>query len=219
VRAHRLFRALGYPRPVASLLVGLCTTQTPDCVLRAAPRPADSRSNELFQLQRRLAQSHLPQGAPTSPALANLTCWSLDVRLTNWAERVGATYSRYADDLVFSGSSSLSVGGLTRAVTDICRDEGFRVNAAKTRVMRAHQRQQVTGLVVNQGVAVPRAQRDTLEAQLFNLARGRRVETDVPVPALRAHLEGKVSWVSHAHPSHARWLRELLGRIDWAALG
>jgi hypothetical protein len=219
VRAHRLFRALGYPRAVASLLVGLCTTQTPERVLRAAPRPADERSNELFQLQRRLAQSHLPQGAPTSPSLANLTCWSLDVRLTNWAERVGATYSRYADDLVFSGSSSLSVGGLTRAVSAICRDEGFRVNAAKTRVMHAHRRQQVTGLVVNQGVAVPRAQRDALEAQLFNLARGRLLEADVPLTALRAHLEGRVSWVGHAHPKHATWLRELLARIDWTSLG
>jgi hypothetical protein len=220
-RAFGLFRSLGYRREVATLLLGLCTTRTPWPMLRAAPVPTPysaAQSAARFELDHRLAAWHLPQGAPTSPALANLTAWPLDVRLQAWAGRVGAVYSRYADDLVFSGASSLSVGGLTGAVRRICREEGFRVNEAKTRVMRKRRRQEVTGLVVNQGLSVSRELREALEARLFNLARGRRRPEDGPAQRLRAQLEGQVGWVAQVKPAHGPWLEELLARVDWAAM-
>lgn len=139
-RALGVFRAAGYSASVALVLLGLCTTRTPEPVLRQAPLPP-ALATERFFLQRRLAQWHLPQGAPTSPALANLAAWSLDVRLSALARQRGLTYSRYADDLVFSGPASSSIGTLSDLVTSIARDEEFRVNAAKTKVMRAHQQQ------------------------------------------------------------------------------
>ena len=134
-RALGVFRAAGYSPGVAAVLLGLCTTRTPESVLRDAPRPA-ALAPQRFFLQRRLADWHLPQGAPTSPALANLAAWQLDVRLEGWAKQRGLTYSRYADDLVFSGPAACSVGTLTQFVVRVAREEGFRINAGKTRVMR-----------------------------------------------------------------------------------
>ncbi len=199
-RVLHVFTALGYPHEVASVLTGLCTTQTPPAVLRTASAPPALR-HQLFHLQRRLAEWHLPQGAPTSPALANLTSWALDVRLSALAESLGATYSRYADDLAFSGGASLRVGVLTRAVADVVRDEGFRLNVEKTRVQRAHRRQAVTGLVVNAGVGIARDAFDRLKAELHQF------DGDPSrVPTLR----GRVAWVAHVSPRRGEKLRALL---------
>ena len=206
-RALGLFRTVGYPPEVATTLLALCTTRTPERVLREAPVEA-SLLNEYFFLRRRLSGWHLPQGAPTSPALANLVCFSLDQRLSCLAAHLGAEYSRYADDLVFSGAR-LPLAVLLTQVGVICRDEGFRVNSHKTRVMRAHRRQEVTGLVLNQGARVPREERDRLKATLHRLVvRGEPVE-----PAVLATLRGRVAWVRQVQPAHAAKLEELLGRI------
>ena len=74
-RVYGIFRAAGYPEPVAHTLTGLCTNVVP----AAESVPGD------FRLARRLATPHLPQGAPTSPALANLVAFHLDVRLSGLA--------------------------------------------------------------------------------------------------------------------------------------
>ncbi len=109
----------------------------------------------------------LPQGAPTSPHLANLVARSLDRRLTQLAAGAGWKYSRYADDLAFSGTGHPAK--LIRNVERILIDEGFQPARRKTRVMSRHQRQTVTGLVVNQKVALPRNQRRKLRAMLHRL--------------------------------------------------
>ncbi|KAB1915652.1 hypothetical protein F8274_03065 [Micromonospora sp. AMSO31t] len=99
-RVHGLFRTAGYPEPVAHTLTGLCTTRTPHPVLRRAPTGLPHRATRLAAL----GTGHLPQGAPTSPALANLCAYRLDRRLTGLADAFETTYTRYADDLAFSGN-------------------------------------------------------------------------------------------------------------------
>ena len=113
------------------MLTGLCTNVVPR---------RRSRSPGHCRLSRRLATPHLPQGAPTSPALANLAAFALDRRLTGLAAAVGARYTRYADDLVFSGDRYLRTPRGDRSARSP-RAEGFRVNAAKTRVMGRGRRQ------------------------------------------------------------------------------
>jgi len=117
-----------------------------------------------------LAVPHLPQGSPTSPALANLVSFRLDRRLDGLAARFGATYTRYADDLTFSGDGTLMqrAGRIIALVEAIAADEGFRVNDAKTRVRSRAQRQLVTGLVVNERPNVTRADYDRLRAVLHD---------------------------------------------------
>jgi hypothetical protein len=113
------------------------------------------------RLYARKGPRRLPQGAPTSPALTNLICLRLDKRLEGLAAKLGFTYTRYADDMTFSASGEAAklTGTLLKAVHDIVAAEGFVVHPDKTRIMRRHRRQEVTGLIVNDRVSVPR---DTL---------------------------------------------------------
>lgn len=207
-RAHGLFATLGYPREVAVTLLALCTTRTPERVLQAAPFPKPltaQASGERFRQLRQLAEWHLPQGAPTSPALANLAAFGLDVRLAGYAAMRGLRYSRYADDLVFSGPVD-GLGALVSFVSTAAREEGFRVNAQKTRVMRAHQRQEVTGVVVNERPNLGRAEYDALKAAVHRAAR------DGVTPDERQALLGRIAWVRQLSEHRgAKLLRELGG--------
>jgi RNA-directed DNA polymerase len=105
------------------------------------------------------SRPHPPQGAPTSPALASQCAYGLDVRLTAAAHAAGATYRRYADDLLFAGDPDFArrVSRFATLVAAIAQDEGLVVNHRKTRVMPHGGRQLVGGLVVNER---PRAERE-----------------------------------------------------------
>lgn len=92
-------------------------------------------------------EGKLPQGAPTSPCLSNIVCLKLDKRLSEISKRFNAKYTRYADDITFSCDSDIS--SIIQIVTKIIDDEGFQINKKKTRILFKHQRQEVTGLLVN----------------------------------------------------------------------
>lgn len=219
-RVYGLFRAAGYPEGVARTLVALTTNRVSAAVLGAAPRPAGAAEvDALFHLRRRLAEPHLPQGAPTSPALANLSCFALDTRLAALAASIDATYSRYADDLTFSGGQRLaaSVPRLLDLVAAIARDEGFALNARKTRVMRARVRQTVTGIVVNQRPNLARPAYDALRATLTNCLRHGPSTQERGTPRFREHLRGRIAWVAQLHPERGRRLLVLYQTIDWSA--
>jgi hypothetical protein len=119
----------------------------------------------------------LPQGAPTSPALSNLVNYRLDARLAGLAARFGAVYTRYADDLTFSFDSDdpKPVHALIRLTKLVAADYGYRVHHhTKLRIMRRHDRQLVTGLVVNRWVNLPRRTRRWLRAVEHHTATGRK---------------------------------------------
>jgi RNA-directed DNA polymerase len=204
-RVWGLLRMAGLPEYVAHMITGLVTTVA----------PLDVSSDP------RLASPHLPQGAPTSPQLANLVAYSLDRRLTGLAVCYGAKYTRYVDDLTFSGGASLrnARSRFLELVDSIVRDEGFTVNERKTVVLGDAGRQQVLGAVVNVHPALPRRERDALRATLHNCvtkgwasqARGRSQEE------FRAHLLGRVAWVGSLRPEHGRRLRAIADAIDWSA--
>jgi hypothetical protein len=111
----------------------------------------------------------LPQGAPSSPILANLLCRRMDARLFKWARERGYTYSRYADDLAFSTNRAEFPEADRRRIVEIVEDEGFRVHPEKRKLMPWYGRQLVTGLVVNVKPNVPRAYIRNLRALLFNV--------------------------------------------------
>lgn len=215
-RVAGLLRAAGYPAAVAAALAGLVVTATPRVVLRTAPPAASPDGWEpRRRLLTRLAGTHLPQGAPTSPAVANLLTHRLDRRLTGLARAVGATYARYADDLVFSGAD-LPAHGLVTRVTAISAEEGFRVRVDKTRVMPAHHRQVVTGMVVNDRPGVGRREYDALRALLHNCARtGPAAQNHDAHPAFREHLLGRIAWVGTGRSARRARLLDLFAAIDW----
>jgi RNA-directed DNA polymerase len=213
-RVRAVFAALGHPRDVADLLATLCTTATPYHVRREL----DARGAPGRQLAERLREAHLPQGAPTSPALANLVAFALDRRLTGLARRFGCHYTRYADDLLFSGDATFACTARRCAdhVAAIALDEGFTVQHHKTRVLRRGQAQRACGLVLNAHAAVPRRDRERLEAILHHcVVDGPSTQNRDGVPDLRATLHGRIAWVAHVHPPHAERLWDLFARIDW----
>jgi hypothetical protein len=214
-RVASLFRRVGYPRRVASALAGLCTAPTPEFALSEHPR-VNVDLAQRFLTNARLRDAHLPQGAPTSPALSNLAAWRLDRRLAGLAAAFGATMTRYADDLAFSGDTAFgrSLRFFVAHVGAIAAEEGFRVNHRKTRVMGQGQRQTLCGVVVNDTANVPRRERDRLRATLFNVARfGVDGQNRAGRPDFRRHLEGRVAWVAGLNPGAGKRLRELLARI------
>lgn len=210
-RVKGLFRKLGYSEEIAHLLASLTTHRQ---------KLADGLV---------VWPGVLPQGAPTSPALANLLCLRLDARLDGLARRVGAAYTRYADDLTFSFRSlpatpiepaapsapdapspqpmdGKGIGGFLWWVDQICQQEGFIENTAKRRVLPASSQQRVTGVVVNAGLHIPRAARRDFRALLHNcrmdgLDKHRRGRSD-----FRAYLLGFASYVKMVQPELGRKL-------------
>lgn len=113
----------------------------------------------------------LPQGAPTSPILANLLCRRMDARLFRWARDRGLSYTRYADDLAFS-TNRVEFREKDRAeIRKIIEDEGFQVHPEKQKLMPWYGRQFVTGLVVNEKPNVPRSTIRNLRALLHNVEK------------------------------------------------
>ena len=146
-RVEDFFRRIGWDKEAARLLTKLCTYD-----------------------------GGLPQCAPTSPRLANLVNYKLDMRLDRLAARAGAMYSRYADDLTFSFDRDEpgQVRRFIRTVRRIVADEGYHVHKRKKMsVRRQHQQQCVTGLVVNERINLPRKVRRRLRAIEHRLANGR----------------------------------------------
>lgn len=119
----------------------------------------------------------LPQGAPTSPSLSNLVNGRLDLRLAGFARRRGAIYSRYADDITFSlpVNDGRLVSDLIRLTKAVVADDGYRLHLRrKLHVRRRHQRQLVSGLVVNEWPRLPRERRRWLRAVEHRLATGKQ---------------------------------------------
>lgn len=165
--------------------------------------------------------NQLPQGAPTSPVLANMVCWGMDTALQRLAQRCRATYTRYADDLTFSTNrrdfppelaiveeAGVQIG---TELASILAASGFRPNARKVRLQTPEFRQEVTGLTVNVFPNVQRRYVRQIRAMLhawrkFGLAAAeaeyrkkyahRHRGPGRGAPSYRAVVEGKLAYLA-----------------------
>jgi RNA-directed DNA polymerase len=219
-RIQTFFRTAGYPEPVADLLGGLTTNSVPSSAWRAVIGQPGFASGvqELWKLRAMYARPHLPQGAPTSPSLANLCSFRVDCRLSGLARSAGATYTRYADDLAFSGGESFnrSVERFAMHAAAVLMDEGFTVQYRKTRIMRQSVRQHLAGLVTNQRLNIRRKDYDLLKATLTNCLRyGPASQNRRAHPHFREHLAGRISFIESVHPEKGSRLRAMFDKIEW----
>jgi len=183
-----VFKRLGYPDAVAVHLTALCTH-------RVNLKPAQLAHFNDAQ-KNRLRQRHLPQGAPSSPALANAALRGLDSRLAGLARHLGLDYSRYADDIAMSSNHHRDWRFVETLIGAICLDEGVTLNNKKTRIKKYHQKQRVVGIVVNSKANVDRQYFDTLKATLTNCKRyGLESQNHNQHPHFRAHLLGRIQYV------------------------
>ncbi|MDP7016704.1 MAG: reverse transcriptase family protein, partial [Pirellulaceae bacterium] len=197
-RVQALFRTAGYHESVADVLAALCTTTAPDEVwvrqAGAAEFCGGSPGGTAVGgvLRRIYSRPHLPQGAPTSPSIANLAAYRLDCRLAGLASSAGAQYTRYADDLVFSGNVVFgrSARRFQLHACAIALQEGFQVHHRKTRIMRQGNRQSVAGIVVNSHINTRRDDFDRLKATLTNCIRfGAETQNRTKHDNFRSHLD------------------------------
>lgn len=135
-KVRSLFQRLGYSNGVSTMLANLC------CL-----------------------EGNLPQGASTSPMLSNLLTYNIDKRISGFIKKYGIRYSRYADDLSFSGK--FEPGSIIKFVRKVLAEEKLLINYKKIRLMHRHQRQEVTGIVVNQHMQVPINLRKKLRQAIY----------------------------------------------------
>ncbi|WP_442507678.1 reverse transcriptase family protein [Novipirellula sp. SH528] len=204
-RVAALFRHVGYPRPVALSLARICT----------APAILSPDSDN----EPHLRSTRLPIGGPSSPGIANAIAFQLDRRLAGLSRSLDVRYTRYADDLIFSGNQTFAarVDRFATTVAVIAMEEGFQVQYRKTRAMFSGDRQRVLGLNVNERLNTDRKQYEQLKAILTNCIRhGWRSQNRDSLSAFREHLQGRIGYIGQTNAARYKKLTQLFAQIDWS---
>lgn len=144
-RILNTFEKMGYPTNISKVLAEICTLD-----------------------------NKLPQGAATSPALSNIVAYSLDVKLADLAKREALTYTRYADDLTFSGEN-ISFKDFLLQIEIILASEKFGLQRKKTRLSTERKRKIITGISISSGekMTIPKAKKREVRKNVhFILTKG-----------------------------------------------
>ena len=160
----------------------------------------------------------MPQGAPSSPAISNIRCLNLDKRISLLCEKYYANYTRYADDITISGKSSIIK--MLPIIKEIIEAEGFSVNEKKVRVALPHQRQEVTGILINNGkVAVSRKYKRKFYQEIYYCKKYGPAEHQRYIgdkhSYFKEHLYGKAYYIKMIEPDVGQDLLNKLNEIDW----
>lgn len=174
---HRgAFNSRYFPVPVGTLLTSLCC-----------------------------CQDRLPQGSPASAAISNLVMKPFDTYMEGWCRDRGIVYTRYCDDMTFSGD--FRVSAVYGKVNGFLGAMGFELNQSKTKVLTRHVRQTVTGMVVNDKVQVPLPYRRALRQEVYYCLKY----------GVKEHLRhrGETAYLAMGEEGELRYLQSLCGRIGF----
>lgn len=140
-KVYSIFKSLGYNSKISSALTNLC-----------------------------VFNGVLPQGAPTSPKLANLICFKLDSRIYGYAGPRGIVYSRYADDITLSAQSLKKIEKMKKFVETIIVEEDLSINEKKTKILGTRRRKEITGLVLTEdSIGIGRVKYREIRAKIHHL--------------------------------------------------
>lgn len=157
----------------------------------------------------------LPQGAPTSPMLANLLLYPLDLRMISFMKKAGFRYTRYFDDLAISGRRNPEsfIGTIEKIITQ----EGYELHPEKIRIMSTAQEQIVTGLVVNSSkLCLPRSVTADIEEQIRSCKAGDFPKEYLENPfKYKDSLRGKISFLENVNPKTGKRLRKKFEEVEW----
>lgn len=172
---HRVFLKCGYTKQLATLFANLCTLDR--C---------------------------LPQGAPTSPALSNLVFLSIDKRIGGYTAKKRIMYTRYADDLTFSGN--LDPAEIISLLQLILSDNGLSLNSKKTRLMHNGKRQIVTGIVVNSKLNAPKEIKNEITSAAYYISKYgiishlNHIKSNYTAKDYLQRMIGKANFILHVNP-------------------
>lgn len=160
---------------------------------------------------------YLPQGAVTSPMISNLVMYSFDEYMGKWCGERNINYTRYCDDMTFSGDFDVKeVENKVRSYLEVL---GFELNKKKTRVLKSHQRQSVTGIVTNEKLQVSKEYRRKLRSEIYycekfgvrehlgRTGQNEYLQMEQGEKRYLEHLLGKVNYVLQVNPED-EWFRK-----------
>lgn len=203
-RVYGVFLALGYSRSIATIFAQICTEP---------PVEEVEMDGETWQVA--TGVRHLPQGAPTSPAITNLLCRRMDARMTGIARKHGFTYTRYADDLTFSSTDGDREKSrrLLWQVKKVIGEEGFHLHPDKLRIMGKGRRREVTGLIAGEKPSVPREDVRAFRALLNRLEKNG--PADCSWRGEKRHILAKVmGYANYLHMVDAEKYATLSGKAE-----
>ena len=215
-----IFARLGFPRLLAFEFARLCTI----ALDRGPGRNPVPHSGPIsfYALE---FEGFLPQGAPTSPMLANLAMLRTDTELARLAAERGFRYSRYADDLAFSTDKDRSLAEMHRLQRDVCgilNESGFRHNQRKTVIRGPGTRRIILGMLVDGPTPrLQRAYKDTVRLHLHYLcspAYGPAKHASARktgVSSLYHHVRGLIGWAQQVEPAFGRQALDRFASVDW----
>ena len=140
-----------------------------ESLYRVLPNEVFPPSIKVLLLKLCTYEDYLPQGAPTSPYLSNLVLKNFDNYIGQYCEKNNINYSRYCDDLTFSGD--FNVSKMITKVKGFLEEMGYNLNLKKTRVLKSYQSQIVTGIVVNKKLNVPRSYSKNIRQEMYYLKK------------------------------------------------
>jgi RNA-directed DNA polymerase len=223
-QVYRVFRSLGYGALLSFQMARICTR------LPERRRTASIRSRgrgDAGLPYRPQDPGHLPQGAPTSPMLANLAMRTLDVRLSAIAQSSGWTYTRYADDLAFSTRDKASRGITIRLAKRVARElefAGLTNHREKTSIAPPGARKILLGVLIDTDhPRLTRAFRNNVETHLFALmndkigpAAHRQSRGFASTIGMRRHIEGLIAFAHQVDQKYAATLYARFNAVDWS---
>lgn len=173
---YAIFKKLGYPKNISQYLTSLC------CL-----------------------NGSIPQGAVTSPCLSNIICRRLDTRISSFSKSFNIIYTRYADDVTFSGEEIPSKFG--PLVGFVFNSEGFELNHQKTRLIKGQHKKIVTGISISSGkLTVPKSKRRKIRQTVYYIrkygAKGHQEHIGNADPIYLLRLIGYLHFWQYVEPSN-----------------
>ncbi len=186
-RVRGMYQYLGYSGYIASILAMICTY---------CERMAVEIKDETKYIK--TSDRILPQGSPASPMITNIICKRMDKRINGLCQKLGITYTRYADDMSFSYSGdlkNLAIVSFLKSIKNIVEQEGFHMNEEKTHILRKHKRQYITGIVINnEQIGVTKKWIKILRASIHNAEKKKSAGEAVPKQT-KQEIAGKLAWL------------------------
>ncbi|HAD31696.1 MULTISPECIES: reverse transcriptase family protein [unclassified Methylophaga] len=225
IDVYRVFYSLGYQPLIAFELARLCTRLGSLTAFRHRHRWEIEGNSTIISQYQGQRMGHLPQGAPTSPALSNLAMVAFDRKIMNLAAEEQLTYSRYADDLSFSTPLTSFSRELAKAfihrVFRLMRTYGQSPNMTKTKIITPGARKIVLGLLVDgEEPRLQKSVRNHIRQHIFylnhsdvGLQKHAQKRGFLSTDGFKAHLDGVLSYVHDIDPSLAQNYRHQLADV------
>lgn len=218
-RVYGFFKSLGYVNNLSYSLAKITTAKHRDSYWKGF----DEKSKNILSGLVNNMPPILPQGAPTSPMIANILATKMDYRFEGLSRKLGFNYSRYADDLTFSVSGTGRLPKLS-VIKTIIELEGFYINPDKTRYMKRGVKQYVTGLTTTNGVNVSKKYRKNIIEHIYYCRKygvsshlEKRKEDFPNYNPIKFHnwLYGHICFINSINKTASIKMRDDFNKIDW----